>query len=320
MDLGHRLNIAKVEASLLKGFRDYMDSQGFIEVQVPHITKATGACENVATMFYLDYFGRRAYLTQTAQLHLEILSQLIDTGRVYTLIRSFRAEPEVDDRHLTEFSLFEFEHVGGFNELLRHIEYTIYWGVERVAEERQDILRKYGVDGGWLEQFKPPFKRMRYKDAIDFLNEKGFNLEYGDDLKHVHEKVIASEFGPTFVTHWPKHLKFFNMREDPDNPSEVISADLELPFVGESVGSAEREYRYKRLYERLVESDMYRMLIEYGGDVSDWDWYLEFWRTIENPMLHSGCGIGVSRVVQSLLKLGNIKEAVVYPMDRLSIY
>ena len=320
MDVARRLRVAKVEAALLKGFRNYMDSQGFIEVQVPHITKATGACENVATMFYLDYFGRRAYLTQTAQLHLEILSQLIDTGKVYTLIRSFRAEPDVDDRHLTEFSLFEFEHVGGFDELLKHIEYTVYWGVRQVAEEFPEVLTYFGVNEAWLDQFKPPYKRMRYDEAIDFLNRKGFDLKYGDDLRHIHEKVIAEEFGPTFVTHWPKHLKFFNMREDPENPSEVISADLELPMVGESVGSAEREYRYQRLYERLVESDMYKMLVEYGGDVRDWDWYLEFWKTIENPRLHSGCGIGVSRVVQSLLGLDSVKHAVVYPMDRLTIY
>jgi asparaginyl-tRNA synthetase len=320
MNVGVRIDIAKVESSLLKGFREYMDSQGFIEVQVPHITKATGACENVATMFYLDYFGRRVYLTQTAQLHLEVLSQVIDTGKVYTLIRSFRAEPDVDDRHMTEFSLFEFEHVGGFNELLKHIENTIYHGVEKLLEERMDIMDKYGVDEDWLEQFKPPYKRMRYVDAINFLCERGFELDYGDDLKYFHEKVIAKEFGPTFITYWPKKLKFFNMREDPENPDEVISADLELPFVGESVGSAEREYRYKRLFERLVESDMYKMLTIYGGDVGDWDWYLEFWRTIEDPQLHSGCGIGVSRVVQSILKLESVKDATVYPMDRLTIY
>jgi asparaginyl-tRNA synthetase len=320
MNVGVRVDIAKVESSLLKGFREYMDSQGFIEVQVPHITKATGACENVATMFYLDYFGRRAYLTQTAQLHLEVLSQVIDSGKVYTLIRSFRAEPEVDNRHMTEFSLFEFEHIGGFDELLKHIENTIYYGVVRLLEERMDIVNKYGVDEDWLEQFKPPYKRMRYVDVINFLREKGFELNYGDDLKYFHEKVIAEEFGPTFITHWPKKLKFFNMREDPENPDEVISADLELPFVGESVGSAEREYRYKRLFERLVESDMYRMLTIYGGDVRDWDWYLEFWRTIEEPVLHSGCGIGVSRVVQSILRLESVKDATVYPMDRLTIY
>lgn len=313
-----RIYIAKIESSLLKGFRQYMDKENFIEVQVPHITKATGACENIATMFTLDYFGRKAYLTQTGQLQLEILSQII--GRVYTLIRSFRAEPDVDDRHLTEFSLFEFEHVGDFNELLRHIEYTIYYGVLKILEERRDELKWFHLDEEWLEQFKPPYKRMRYRDAIKFLNNKGFNLKYGDDLKQIHEKVIADEFGPTFITHWPKKLKFFNMREDPANPEEVISADLELPHVGEAVGSAEREYRYKRLVERLMESNMYKMLIERGGNIEDWDWYLDFWKNYNDAKLHSGCGIGITRIMQSILKLNSIKEATVYPMDRLTIY
>jgi len=310
--------LAKVEHSLLKGFRDYMYETDFIEIQVPHITKATGACENIDTMFTLDYFGRLAYLTQTAQLQLEVLSQFL--SRVFTLIRSFRAEPDVDDRHLTEFSLFEFEHVGGFDELLRHIENTIWYGVRRVMEERSAELRQFGVEEEWLERFKPPYVRMRYEEAIKWLNDRGFELKWGDDLRSYHERAMAAELGPVFITHWPKHLKFFNMREDPANPSVVISADLELPLAGEAVGSAEREYRYQRLLERLLESDMYKRLVAKGGNLADWEWYLEFWRTHEAPLLHSGCGIGVARVLQAVLRLKSIKEAVIYPMDRLTIY
>ncbi len=313
-----RAALAKIEHLLLKGFRAYMYDAGFIEIQAPHITKATGACENIDTMFELDYFGRKTYLTQTAQLQLEVLSQFL--GRVFTLIRSFRAEPDVDDRHLTEFSLFEFEHVGRFNELLKHIENTVWGGVRCILEEGQDLLEPFGVDEEWLEQFKPPYVRMRYEDAIGWLNDHGFDLEYGDDLKSYHEKALAGELGPIFITHWPKHLKFFNMIEDPEDPSVVISADLELPFSGEAVGSAEREYRYPRLLERLLESDMYKRLIAKGGDIADWDWYLDFWRTYEDPKPHSGCGIGVARVLQAVLRLKSIKEAVVYPMDRLTVF
>ncbi len=313
-----RAALAKVEHSLIKGFREYMYEAGFIEVQVPHITKATGACENIDTMFMLDYFGRHAYLTQTAQLQLEVLSQFL--GRVFTLIRSFRAEPDVDDRHLTEFSLFEFEHVGGFDELLHHIENTIWYGVRCVLEERAAELRAFGVEEDWLEAFRPPYVRLRYEEAIRWLNEHGFDLKWGDDLKSHHERLLAGELGPVFITHWPKHLKFFNMREDPADPSVVISADLELPLAGEAVGSAEREHRYGRLVERLLESDMFKRLVAKGGDISDWDWYLDFWRTHEAPKLHSGCGIGVARVLQAVLRLKSIKEAVVYPMDRLTIF
>ena len=315
-----RADIAKIEHSLLRGFRDYMYEAGFIEVQVPHITKATGACENIATMFSLDYFGRQAYLTQTAQLQLEVLSQ--ELGRVFTLIRSFRAEPEVDDRHLTEFSLFEFEHVsnGDLNELLRHIEATIWSGVRRVADEREEELERLGVSKQELDIFRPPYERMEYEEAIGFLQGCDVRIEYGDDLKSEHEKLIASEVGPVFITHWPKHLKFFNMRESEIDESIVLSADLELPGVGESVGGAEREIRYERLKERLLESTMFKMLVERGGNLSDFDWYLDFWRTVENPKPHAGCGIGVARVMQSILQAPSIKDVVVYPMDRLTLY
>jgi aspartyl/asparaginyl-tRNA synthetase len=106
-----------------------MCSKNFIEIKVPHLTKATGACENIATIFRLDYFGRKIYLTQTAQLQLEVLSQYLE--RVFADIRSFRAEPEIDDRHLTEFSMFEIKHLGNFQKLLKHIEETLWSGIQR---------------------------------------------------------------------------------------------------------------------------------------------------------------------------------------------
>lgn len=99
--------IIKIESSALKGLRRYFEEHGFVEIVVPHITKATGACENIATMFDIDYFGRHAYLTQTGQLYLEVLSQFLE--KVWCTIHSFRAEPDVDNRHLTEFTLVEME-------------------------------------------------------------------------------------------------------------------------------------------------------------------------------------------------------------------
>jgi asparaginyl-tRNA synthetase len=66
--------IVKIESSILKGARKYFEEQGFVEVVVPHVTKATGACENIATMFEIDYFGPKRYLSQTGQLYLEVLT------------------------------------------------------------------------------------------------------------------------------------------------------------------------------------------------------------------------------------------------------
>ncbi|MBU0530722.1 MAG: hypothetical protein KKC05_03535, partial [Nanoarchaeota archaeon] len=91
--------VIKIEAELLRGARAYFDANGFTEVVVPHITRATGSCENMDTLFGLDFFGRQAYLRQTGQLYLE--SFVPRLGRVFCVGPSFRAEPSVDERHLT---------------------------------------------------------------------------------------------------------------------------------------------------------------------------------------------------------------------------
>lgn len=306
--------IVRVEAAVLKGLRNYFEREGFVEIVVPHITKATGACENISTLFELNYFGRRAYLSQTGQLFLEIMSPIF--GKVWCTIHSFRAEPEVDDRHLTEFTLMEIEFLGNLDQLMRYEEEAIYSAVKEVSKLDEDI-KVLGVDEERLKMFRPPYKRITYSEAIETLKE--FNLKFGDDLKSIHEKKLAEIYGPVFITHYPKEIKFFNMRENDEDPRIVNSVDLILPLSGEAAGGAEREFRYEKLIKRLRESTMLKMLMERGGSEEDFDWYLEFWREHEGT-LHSGCGIGVSRVVQSIIGSSDIRAATAFPMNRNNLF
>ena len=307
--------VALTEAMLLKGARDYLMENGFIEIVAPHITKATGACENIATMFELSYFGQRAYLSQTGQLYLEAMAMFL--GKVWTVIQSFRAEPVADDRHLAEFTLIELEFLGGLEELLSHIE-GIITRMVREALKLEDEYRRAGVDVGRLYEVKPPFERITYTEAVELLSDMG--VRWGDDLKSVHEKAIVERLGgrPVLVTHYPKEIKFFNMRENDENPEIVNSVDLLLPFSGEAVGGAEREYRYERLLKRLLESQMLKMLIERGGSVEDFDWYLNIYKTF-GGRLHSGCGIGLNRVTQFVLGLSDIRGTTIFPLNRESL-
>ena len=307
--------VAKIEASLLKGARKYFEDHGFIEIITPHLTKATGACENIATMFELDYFGEKAYLSQTAQLYLEVLTPFL--GKVWCIGPSFRAEPKADNRHLTEFTLIELEFKGGFNELLKHIEGVILSMIKCVLEERTNELKLLEINVERLEKISKPFKRMTYTEAIKQLSE--FGLKWGDDLKSVHEKFLIETNGnqPLFITHYPKTIKFFNMKENEKNPLIVNSADLLLPFSGEAVGAAEREYEYEKLKKRLLNSTMLKQLIERGGSSKDFDWYLEFYKKHGTP--HSGCGIGLSRVTQFVLGSDDIRATTVFPLNRESI-
>lgn len=315
LDVPEMWAITKIEASLLKGARDYFDWNGFVEVSVPHITKATGACENIDTLFEVDHFGTKAYLIQTGQLYLESLIPYL--GKVYCIGSSFRSEPDVDGRHLTEFTLVEMELPCNFDELLFHIERLIYSMVESATKSCKEELKFLGADLKRLS-IKLPFKKITYTEAIDIL-EKKEKIKWGDDLKSRHEKFLVEYFGnkPLFITHYPKEIKFFNMRQN-GNPKVVNSADLCLPFSGEAVGSAEREYEYERLYKRLKESKMLKQLEARGGGIKDFKWYLDLLKTKKNVQ-HAGCGVGLNRVTQFVLGSDDIRTSTVFPQNRESL-
>ena len=307
--------IARVEASLLRGARKYFDAYDFTEVVVPHVTKATGACENVATMFTVDHFGDNAYLAQTGQLYLEVLTPFLK--KVWCVGPSFRAEPSVDERHLTEFTLIELEFEGDLRQLMSHIESVITSMAQECLTKRTEDLEFLGVDKERID-VKPPFKKVTYTDAVEQLSE--FGVKWGDDLKSNNEKTLVEIFGnkPLFITHYPKAIKFFNMKQNIYEPTVVNSTDLILPFSGEAVGAAEREYEYEPLLKRLKGSTMLRQLIENGGSIHDFDWYLEFYRQYGGTP-HAGCGIGLNRVTQYVLGTGDIRASTVFPQNKQTL-
>jgi asparaginyl-tRNA synthetase len=307
--------VAGIEASLLRGARKYFETNDFTEIVVPHLTKATGACENIVTMFTVDHFGESVYLAQTGQLYLEVLTPFLK--KVWCIGPSFRAEPLVDDRHLTEFTLVELEFEGDLPQLMQHIENLIYSMAQECIATRAEDLEYLGVDKDRIN-LTPPFKKVTYTDAVEQLSSLG--VKWGDDLKSMHEKTLVEIFGnkPLFITHYPKAIKFFNMKQNAYNPSVVNSTDLVLPFSGEAVGAAEREYEYEPLLKRLEESNMLRQLRERGGSIHDFDWYLEFYRQ-HGGKPHSGCGIGLNRVTQSVLGNNDIRTSTVFPMNKQTL-
>lgn len=307
--------VAKIEASLLRGARKYFDTNGFIEIVVPHITRATGACENIFTMFTVDHFQEKAYLAQTGQLYLEVLTPVL--RKVWCVGPSFRAEPSVDERHLTEFTLIELEFQGNLAELMQHIENIIYTMILEVVKNRREELEFLGIDRERLD-IQLPFEKITYTEAVKELSR--FDVKWGDDLKSWHEKLLVENHGnkPLFITHYPKAIKFFNMKTNEENPEIVNSTDLLLPTSGEAVGAAEREYEYKKLLERLKSSTMLKQLVEKGGSIHDFNWYLEFYRRFGGTP-HAGCGIGLNRVTQYVLGSGDIRTTTVFPLNRESI-
>lgn len=300
--------VARVEAALLKGARNFFDKNKYSEIVVPHLTRATGSCEDMNTLFEVKYFGQRAFLSQTGQLYLESLIQGLK--RVWCVGPSFRAEPESDSRHLTEFPLIELEFEGDFDELLSEIEKLIMKMIEEVLEDEKIKF----VDKDRLRKTRAPFKKITYTKAVKELKE--FGIKWGDDLKSSHEKYLVEKFGnqPLFITHFPIKMKFFNMIKNKENPDIVNSADLVFPFSGEAVGAAEREFEYDSVKNRLKNSQMFQQLLKLGGGLEDFGWYLEFLKESSN-IPHAGCGIGLNRITQFVLGTADIRTTTVYPLN-----
>lgn len=309
--------LIRLRGTLLKSIRNFMESEDFVEVTTPTITSLTGACEDFSSLFSFDYFGNKAFLTQTAQLHLEPLIHSQALRRVYSINHSYRAEPRADHRHLTEFVLVEPEiGFGNLQILLDFEERLVSHIVKTALETRYEELEQLGADIAMLETIKPSFRRITYTEAVEQLNKMGIATEWGDDLDRKREIAILewTQF-PTFITHYPLELKFFNMRQNREDGRVVNAADLLLPGVGEVCGGAEREEDPIRLRERLMNSTAMKHLLAAGGSAKDYEWYLQLREHDSIP--YAGFGMGFERLVQFITGSESCLNCVEYPRNSI---
>lgn len=310
--------VDEVNDALMWGAMKYLKKKGFTWLEVPTITKITGACENVDTLYALDHFGCEAYLAQTGQLYLEAKIPLHE--KIWTVITSSRAEEEVDSRHLNQFQLVELEHQGNFQELLVYIEEVIKAMITEAMDKKGNLLQSLDRYNELKEWVSESFPKITYTQAIELLKGTEHEMVWGEDFTSAEENLLVSLNGnkPLFITHFPKKIKFFNMRQNDDNEEIVNSCDLIMPYAGESVGAAERENNYERLVARLVESPMFKILSSKGKTLADFKDYLDMVK--KYPILHSGCGIGFGRVSQSILGFDDIRVSSNFPIQSNVLY
>lgn len=326
---------AKLERLVTKSMRNWLERAGFFEIFPPKIVRASGACENIDTLFEVSVEGNlywfkskkphRVYLSQTAQLYLEAFVPYLK--KVYSVGQSFRAEPGNDNRHLTEFTMLEIEFAGNFQKLLEYIEKVIYNVVKTILNLSAKVKKELGLNAESLKRLKkvkPAFPKITYEKAIEILE-----LPFGSDIKWKDEKRLLEKFGdhPLFITHHPNPIydhgkeieveKFFNMIPDPKNPKYVLSADLILPVSGEAVGAAQRVHKFEELKWRLENSRMFKRLVKKGGSLDDFAWYLK--KVKEKSVPHSGCGFGISRILKFIRGEEDIKKVVAFPSNQETI-
>ena len=299
--------VMKIRASLMNAARKWFEKHGFIEVHCPSFI--TAAVEGGATLFKVDYFGKDVYLTQSSQFYLE--AAIYSLENVYCIQPSFRAELSRTRRHLTEFWHLEAEMAyANLEDMMKVVEDLFYAMVLGVYESNQDELKLLGVTID-PDVAKPPYPRIRYSEALEILQGKGFQIKWGDDFGADEERELSKEFEkPFFVTHWPREAKAFYHLPDPAEPSICRNADLLTPGgFGEVVGGGQRIHDYEQLLERIKEN---------GLNPDDYQWYLDLRKYGSVP--HSGFGLGIERMLWWLLKLPHIRDACLFPRTPARVY
>ncbi|MBI5225947.1 asparagine--tRNA ligase [Candidatus Micrarchaeota archaeon] len=291
--------VMRIKANVLAAIRDFCKQEGYFETTPPILT--TSAAEGGSTLFELDYFGKKAFLSQSAQLHLEAL--IFSLEKVYAITPSFRAEKSRTNKHLTEYWHFEGEAAHVDNEgIMQFEERLLEYVCHRIAKENTKELAELGRDAKELAAVTAPFERVPYAEAIKRLQKKGVKIKDGDDFGADEEKLLTDDkTQPIFITHFPASMKPFYMKENPDGTAN--NHDLLAPKgFGELIGGSERETDLKTIEAKLEKA---------GEKLENYAWYLDLRRY--GSVQHSGYGLGVERLVRWVCGLEHIRDATPFP-------
>ena len=254
-------SVMKVRAALLRAFRETYENikPSCLEVTPPCMVQTQ--VEGGATLFAFDYYGQKAYLTQSSQLYLETC--LPSLGNVFCVAPSFRAEKSQTRRHLSEYTHIEAElDFVTFDDLLEHLEQVMCQviGIALANPQTAALVRELNPK---FQEPERPFLRMKYADAIDWLIEhdiktgEGEPHKFGDDIAEAAERKMTDVINrPIFLTHFPTEIKAFYMKKDPQDPRVTESVDCLMPGVGEIVGGSMRMDDYDELMEAYQRVDI----------------------------------------------------------------
>ena len=300
--------ILRVRDEIIKGCRDFFDDNGFVLVDTPIITPA--ACEGTTTLFPLDYFGEKAFLTQSGQLYNE--ANCMAFGKVYCFGPTFRAEKSKTRRHLTEFWMIEPEVAfAELEDVMTLAEGLVCYLVRRVLQTRKEDLKRIERNIEALEKVVPPFPRITYGEAFDILEKEGTETPRGSDLGATDETIISSRYDrPVMVHRYPKEVKAFYMQPDPVDPGLALCVDVLAPEgYGEIIGGSQRIHDHDLLLARIREHNL---------PIEAFQWYLDLRKYGSVP--HGGFGMGIERVVAWICGIEHVRETIPYPRMLYKIY
>lgn len=299
-------DVFKVQATIMKAFRDHLTENGFTEIAVPTIV--AGSTEGGSEVFPVDYFGNRAYLAQSPQLYKQIMTSIFE--RVFTIAHAYRAEPSVTTRHLTEYVGLDCEmaFIDDWTDLIKMADSTVKAIFKAVAENHQDILDEYGITIPKTCENTPCIK---LKDALQLIYERtGRDVRNELDMDPEGEREICrwsmekydSEL--VFITHFYTKKRAWYSFADPNNPEETLTMDLIGRGV-EWISGGQRINNYQQLQEKIKSR---------GQNPADFE--IPYGQAFKYGMPpEGGFAIGLERITQNILGLENIRQASLFPRD-----
>ena len=322
--------VFRVRSLTAYALHKFFQERGFVYVHTPIITGSD--CEGAGEMFRVttmdmenvpktedgavdytqDFFGKETSLTVSGQLNAETYAQAF--GNVYTFGPTFRAENSNTTRHAAEFWMLEpemaFADLEDDMDLAEDmLKYVINYVMENAPEE-MNFFNSF-VDKGLIDRLTnvatSEFARITYTDAIEILKKHNdkfeFKVSWGIDLQTEHERYLTEEVykRPVFVTDYPKDIKAFYMKQNPDGKT-VAAVDCLVPGIGEIIGGSQREDDYEKLATRME---------ELGMKIEDYGFYMDLRKY--GSTRHAGFGLGFERCIMYLTGMGNIRDVVPFP-------
>jgi len=291
----------EIESAVLRCLRDYFYEKGITEVFTPKIVAA--ATEGGTDLFPISYFEKEAFLNQSPQLYKQMLMGA-GMDKVFEIGPIFRAEEHDTRRHLNEAISIDLEvSFADDKDVMEILEGAVVGAYEYVAQNCRYQLGVLCLD---LQVPKLPFKRITYTEALELAGEMaGVKMQWGDDLDTETERFLGETIGEHyFLTDWPSSIKPYYTLPYEDKPEVCRGFDLMHPRM-ELASGAQRVHDYNQLVERIIGK---------GLDPDGFEFYLMAFRYGMPP--HAGWGLGLSRLVMTMLELENIRDAVIFPRDR----
>lgn len=322
--------VLRVRSALAFAIHKFFNERGFFYLNTPLITASD--CEGAGAMFLVttldlnnlpktedgkvdfsaDFFGKPTALTVSGQLEGELGATAL--GAIYTFGPTFRAENSNTPRHLSEFWMIEpemafYDITDNMDLAEDFIKYCVNYALDNCMDDLEFLAQMYDPEliNRLRHVVEEKFVRLTYTEGVRILEESGHKFEFpvywGADLQSEHERFLVEEHfkRPVILTDYPKEIKAFYMKQNPDGKT-VRAMDVLFPKIGEIIGGSEREADYDKLYTRIE---------ELGIPMKDMWWYLDTRRFGSVP--HSGFGLGFERLVLFVTGMTNIRDVIPFP-------